>query len=331
MFEEYTGCPDQCSGVEEYRLIGGRGDHMHLYEVRNGRGLQFTVSPKRGMDISRLSFRGWNCSFLSPAGYVAPEYFHREGNDFLKSFTCGFLTTCGLKHVGPPCEDDGEKLTLHGTVSNIPADHSYFLRNETSIEINGLIRDEEIFGHKLQLSRNIRCNLDSDHLEIRDVISNEGDRDTPLMILYHFNVGYPLLSEKADLFIGSKQTVPRDSEAEKGINEWQHITRPQARFSEQCFYHSFEGCAKAGIFNREINIGFMMQYDAEVLPKFTQWKMMGIRDYVMGLEPGNCNPQGRAAMREKGTLEFLKPKEKREYRISFDFFDDYEKWNRYKN
>lgn len=326
MFEEYIGCPNQCCGVEEYRLVSGRGNNMHLYEVRNGKGLEFTVSPQRGMDISRLSFRGWNCSFMSPAGYVAPEYFSEEGTDFLKSFTCGFLTTCGLKHVGPPCIDNGEKLTLHGTISNIPADYSYFDCDELSIEIRGKVREEIIFGDKLQLSRNIVCSLDKNHLEIRDLISNEGDRDTPLMLLYHFNFGYPLLSENAELFIGSEQVTARDEEAENGIGEWEQIIKPQARYQEQCFYHSFGECARAGIFNKEINIGFMMHYDTENLPQFTQWKMMGIRDYVMGLEPSNCNPEGRAAMREKGTLEYLPTKAKKEYCIKFDFFDNYDEW-----
>jgi len=30
--------------------------------------------------------------------------------------------------------------------------------------------------------------------------------------------------------------------------------------------------------------------------------MMGVRDYVLGLECGNCYPDGRAAMREKDML-----------------------------
>ena len=44
------------SGVEEYRLIGGKGDGMRLLQVRNGLGLEFTVSPDRAADITRLSY-----------------------------------------------------------------------------------------------------------------------------------------------------------------------------------------------------------------------------------------------------------------------------------
>lgn len=35
--------------------------------------------------------------------------------------------------------------------------------------------------------------------------------------------------------------------------------------------------------------------------------MMGYRDYVLGLEPGNCHPDGRDVMRRQGKLKFLDP------------------------
>ena len=47
----YIGHPSQLSGVEEYRLIGGKGDGMRLLQVRNGLGLEFTVSPMRASII----------------------------------------------------------------------------------------------------------------------------------------------------------------------------------------------------------------------------------------------------------------------------------------
>ena len=53
----------------------------------------------------------------------------------------------------------------------------------------------------------------------------------------------------------------------------------------------------------------MIFFDAKELPYFTQWKMMGERDYVMGLEPGNCHPDGRDVMRAQGDLKVLQPKE----------------------
>ena len=52
----YYGHPSQFFGVEEHRLVGGRGDGMRLLEIRNGLGLELTLSVDRCCDISRLSF-----------------------------------------------------------------------------------------------------------------------------------------------------------------------------------------------------------------------------------------------------------------------------------
>ena len=108
----YIGHPSQLSGVEEYRLIGGKGDGMRLLQVRNGLGLEFTVSADRAADITRLSYEGVNYSYISPSGYVAPTYYDQQEFGFSKSFTCGFLTTCGLSNIGVPTEDESGKTVL---------------------------------------------------------------------------------------------------------------------------------------------------------------------------------------------------------------------------
>lgn len=328
MTDIHVGCPLQLSGVEEFQMIGGKGEGMRLYEVRNQKGLNFFVLPQRGMDIGRLSFKGLNCAYLSAAGYVAPTYFQESGMDFLKSFTCGFLTTCGLRQVGTPCVENGEALTLHGTISHIPASTSYWQQKEDRIEIHGILRDETLFGDKLMLERTIVCYQQDNVLEIRDRILNEGDRETPLMLLYHFNVGYPLLDEETELYIDSEEAVPRDAEARKGVREWHKIEKPQPVYKEKCFYHKLTGIGKAGVFHKGNRAGFLMRYNTDDLPYFTQWKMMGIRDYVLGLEPGNCNPEGRKVWKEEGKLEYLQPGENRSYCIRLDFFENYDDWKK---
>src|SRR5262245_47486491 len=98
----YIGHESQTARVEEHRLVGGRGDGMRLFEMNNGRGLELTVAADRCCDIYRLAFRGMNMGYFSPTGYVAPAYYDRADMGFLKSFTAGFLTTCGLQTAGSP-------------------------------------------------------------------------------------------------------------------------------------------------------------------------------------------------------------------------------------
>ena len=78
----YIGRNEQIFGVEEMRLVGGKGDGMRLLQVRNGAGLEFTISADRAADISRLSFGGDNFGYFAPCGYVAPVYYDCNGAGF---------------------------------------------------------------------------------------------------------------------------------------------------------------------------------------------------------------------------------------------------------
>lgn len=69
----YIGHPSQLSGVEEYRLIGGKGDGMRLLQVRNGLGLEFTVSPDRAADIPGSPMRASIIPTYLPAGMWLPR------------------------------------------------------------------------------------------------------------------------------------------------------------------------------------------------------------------------------------------------------------------
>lgn len=54
--------------------------------------------------------------------------------------------------------------------------------------------------------------------------------------------------------------------------------------------------------------------------KIAEWKMMGVRDYVLGLECGNCYPDGRDVMRKTGMLKFLKPGEAVDYHVDIKLY-----------
>lgn len=312
----YIGHPTQLSRVEEHRLIGGKGDGMRLYEVRNGKGLEMTLSPDRNGDITRLLCKGINLSYFSPCGYVAPAYYDRTGSNWLQSFTAGFLTTCGLQAVGSPCVDEGEELPLHGSIANLPTQASYWEEDDAAIRIHTLTRDEVIFGRKLTLRRIVEVSKEENTFAITDEIENTGDRREPMEILYHMNMGYPLLDEDSILTIPSAEVLPRDGHAAEDIANWMYMEKPQAGYQERCYYHKFsDGRGFAKIYQPKLGIGVEISFDAGELDGFVEWKMMGIRDYVLGLECGNCYPDGRDAMRRMGMLKFLEPGEKKQYTV----------------
>lgn len=319
--KEYLGHELQVYGVEEMRLVGGKGDGMRILNVRNGRGLEFSVSADRAGDISRLTFKGDNFAYFAPSGYVAPQYYDGVGAGFLKSFTAGFFTTCGLTAVGSPCTDNGEDLPLHGTISNIPCENIYHFIEDGAIHIKATVRDASLFAHKLLLEREYVCPLDKNEIYMTDRIINIGAEETPFEVLYHCNMGYPLLSEASEVTIPASKVEPRDEHAKEGLETCLVMEKPQKGYQEMCFYHALSGMPTVSIFNKEIGKGLNMVFDTKELKCFTEWKMMGENEYVLGLEPGNCYPDGRDVMREKGMLEFLKPGEEKVHHIKFEFIE----------
>ena len=71
-------------------------------------------------------------------------------------------------------------------------------------------------------------------------------------------------------------------------------------------------------------MGLTISFDTEKLDGFVEWKMMGVRDYVLGLECGNCYPDGRDVMRRTGMLKVLSPGEKKEYRVKVSMIESRE-------
>lgn len=318
----YIGHDTQCYGIEEHRLVGGKGDGMRLLEVNNGKGLELTVSLDRAADISRLRYRGMNMSYFSPCGYVASAYYESKGSDWLKSFTAGFLTTCGLQAVGSPCTDEGEELPLHGSIANAPVEQAYWYEENGELVIRAVVKDEVIFGRKLRLNRELRVSLNENSFIIQDTIENTGDVKQPFEILYHMNMGYPLLDEDSVVEILSSSVTPRDDYAAEDLENWMQIVKPEAGYVERCYYHKFDSEGKASIYQPKLKQGLQILFDSKELDGFVEWKMMGIRDYVLGLECGNCLPDGRDVMRRTGMLKFLESGEKKTYIVKIRMIDE---------
>ena len=301
------------------RLVGGKGDGMRMLYVRNGKGLEFWISLDRCADVTRLSLKGDNFSYISACGYVSPKYYDKNGLGFLESFTAGFCTTCGLTAVGSPCIDAGEELPLHGTISNTPCESFGYWTDDNNIHIKATVRDARIFSHKLVLEREYVVSLDENKFTMTDTDKNIGSAEAPYEIMYHCNMGYPLLCEDTEVKIPSEEVVARNEHSKTGLDRCLMVEKPQAGYEEMCFYHKLSGKAEVSLYNPNIKKGMKMGFDTKELKCFTQWKMMGEYDYVMGLEPGNCNPDGRDVMRDKGLLEFIKPGESKIQTLEFEF------------
>jgi galactose mutarotase-like enzyme len=314
---QHIGNIAQMGGSRHYVLSDGRGRNMRAIDVNSGSGLQYTVLPDRGMDISLASYKGHNLVYLSCNGETHPAFFEPQDFGWLNTFTGGLLTTCGLTYLGAPVKDGEEQLGLHGRYSTIPArqvaDRSEWIGDEFHIKLRGIIEEGHIFGNKLRLEREISSVYGQNSLKISDIVTNIGYKSSPYTILYHMHFGYPLLCEDAELIIDPVSSVPATPFAAEGMKEFRRFIKPQANRQEQVYYHTMKtdgkGESMVSLRNKKIDTSLTIKFNTAQLPYLTEWKMMGMGEYVLGLEPCNVPAKNRVALKEENMLPYLQPGE----------------------
>jgi hypothetical protein len=286
----------QVAGIDLVEAIDGPERGVRTARVRTGGGLEFVVHIDRGFDIGPASLDGVNLTWCSPIGAAHP-HSHQDGPEgWARRFPGGLLTTCGPDNVGPASSGH----PLHGTHSATPArlitTRATWDGDRYLIELVGEVQNARLFGSNLVLRRSIATEYASSRITVRDVIENRGAREAPLMLLYHCNFGHPLVDEGAILVVDSDVT-PRDADAEAGLSTCRSFGLPSVDYKEQVFHHDVRtessGTAEAALVNRRLELAVCLRYDKAALPHLTEWKQLGEREYVVGIEPGTCFVLGR--------------------------------------
>jgi len=328
--EAHVGRIEQIGGVQRVRQTEGRGRDVEQIQVRTGSGLAYDILPNRGMDISLAAFAGVPLSWQAPNGDAHPAYYDDRDQNWLRSATGGLLMTCGMRQVGPPNVDEGEELGLHGRVHHSPAREvgvsTAWEGDEYVMAVRGVVEESIIYGEFLRLTRTITSRLGSNVLEIDDTVENLAFQPTPFMLMYHFNLGFPLLDAATQITYPSRRRVPIDAATpEDGYVGWD---RPDPDYAARVYLHDdliadAQGWAAAILDNpafplpggaRPVRV--KLTWATETLPKLTQWRMAGAGTHVLGIEPGNCHPIGRAETRAAGSLRFLQPGESQSFRLA---------------
>lgn len=309
----YVGNTDQLISVQEGRLIGGRADGVRTVHISNGAGLDAVVLPDRCMDFYQLRVKGSNVNYISPAGVVAPQYYNDRGDLFLRSFSVGFLTTCGLQNIGSPCSENGREYGLHGRLSNTPAQQfscrTVVRDGNLAAVLSGEMNEAVLFGENLSFRRTITFPYGENRFYIEDTLVNRGYKKTPFLLLYHFNFGYPMLDPDTELTLDSMHVEPRTQHAADYLKTWNRIEEPQDNFDEMCYYHTLktdvQGRSSYSVYQPKLDLGVRVQFDGEKLDHFCEWKMFGKGEYVLGLEPMNSLLEGRASGLKENQVKFI--------------------------
>lgn len=328
---KHCGSPQQLGKITSYELQDGREKGVRCLDFRTGSGLNFTVVASRGMDIAGAEYKGRNLSWLSPTTIVAPEYYEPEGWSWIRGFFGGLLTTCGLLNVGIPDNFRNEPVGAHGRFSYLPASNvSYdylWVGDDLHLLARGEVREVRPPYYNYVLRRRIQAVAGEKSFRIHDTVENQAFEKVPHQILYHFNLGFPLVSKPSLFHVPARVITPRDQNAMEGKEHYNICADPVHGYHERVFYHDCAMCTDsrvwAAIVNPELDngIGVYVKYDPTNLPILTQWKMMSEGMYVMGIEP--CNTFGIGITRQQGLgmLKFLEPGETREYQLEIGILD----------
>ncbi len=303
----YIGNPSQLVTVRRVTVASGRAKGTEIIEVRTAGGLELDILPDAGLDIGQCRYRGINMSWMSRNGYDSPAVISPYETEFVNTFPGGLLYTYGLRSAGPANRDKGEWHPLHGRYHSLQADQVCAELADDMVLVRGTIRETALFGHCLEVKREIRVPAFGASVTVQDIVTNLTPRDEEIMQIYHCNFGYPLLSEKAKLVLPEeRETIPRTEFAKTGLGRECDFDEPIDNEEERVFFQRMAQDFWARVENEAIGTLMTISWSGDTLPILSQWRSMASGDYVLGLEPTNCYISGRHDERENGTLPVLK-------------------------
>jgi Domain of unknown function (DUF4432) len=338
-----VGSLAQVGGVELVRHEEGHARGVRSILVRTGSGLSFSVVPDRGLDVGFAEFQGIGLCWLPPKGLAGP--WHYEGDldpyAWLRVGLGGLVNTAGLVSIGVPQDVDTssfgftQRLTArygtHDRIAVTPASRFSFDErwhgDRCLLSVEGVVRQDIAYGENLSLTRRYEAALGGTSVTLADTVTNDGWFETPHQLLYHFNLGYPLVDEGAQLLASvEEEPKPLGYSTDAGgaeADDWRSVTAPRPGFTFEGYVVSLrsgaDGRTGVALVNRGLRggLGFYLRYDPRPLPAYLAWRMMREGLYAIGLEP-STNPFGNPSeLIEQGYPIMLEPGESRTYELEF--------------
>lgn len=341
-----AGSLAQIGGVAVLAHEEGHARGTRVVELRTGAGLRFCVLPDRGLDVGWAEYRGVGLCWLPAKGLAAPAYYEGDLDDYawLRVGLGGLLNTAGLVSMGTPQTVSTEQFGFtqrlaarygtHDRIAVTPASH--FTHGERwegdrcLLWAEGVVRQEIAYGENLSLVRRYETELGATSFRIMDVVSNDGWFDTPHQLLYHFNIGFPLVDAGAEVLAATEGDAEdlsfSTAEAARPASRWRTVTDPEAGFTHEGYIVPMradsEGKVAVAVVNRELlpelgGLGVYLRYDRGQLPVYVAWRMMREGLYAIGLEPATTPFGSTQELLEQGYPMLLAPGERRSYELEF--------------
>lgn len=262
----------QIASLRRYTLTEGRASGLDVIDCDNGK-MRFLINVSRACDIMQMYHAGENLSFISKNG------FDKRDLPFARRFEGGMLYTCGLDSVG-----GRTGFEIHGNLHSIPAEIVRAEVTETEIVVEALIKDTDHVKRNLVLRRKITSKIGSSSVRVEDTLENCGFEAMEYALLYHVNLGYPMLDEGAKVVADVTSWHARTAHAMEEAASRYEMGAPVVGAEESCYYYKLAK-PEISLENAKNGKRFTLTYSKDTLPAFVHWRNVAAGLYVMGLEP----------------------------------------------
>jgi hypothetical protein len=259
-------------------VLEGTGAGTRVCQVQPAGGLHLRVLLDRGMDVGAAWFAGQPIAWLSPSG-ERPRGYADAGEGWHRGWAGGLLTTCGLRHIGPPASTGGR----HGRFSDCPVEAFTVqpFEDGQGLEFRGRVRETDGLDRGLVLERSLRVFAGRGAIEVEDQVRNETSSTVPAPILYHLNFGYPFLGPES-------RTLPGNLTTGGGFTE---LMGPPAAVPDEVAAHAgagASGTASLAVSGPGLGLQARVEWDLAELPRAYTWRRRAPGCYVHAVEPTNA-------------------------------------------
>ncbi len=288
----------QVGYVRRYTLTEGKENGLKVVELCNST-LRVLLNESKALDIMQVWHKGVNMSFVSKNGFTARE------TPFLNRFEGGMLYSCGLDSIG-----GREGYTLHGTFHNNPAKIVEILEEEDCLQVKAVTEITSLFGENLAMERTVT--LRGGKLKLEDTLVNRGTREEDYCLLYHINLGYPMLDEGTEVLVDAASIKPRTPHSAANMDAQEVFPAPMDNEEERCYLIE-NNQDFVTVHNRKLGRKLTLSYSKDTLPCFLQWSSPASQDYALGLEPATSFLDDQFAYRQ------IAPAERKAFFVELSF------------
>lgn len=162
------------------------------------------------------------------------------------------------------------------------------------LEVSGRMREGGVFEQNLTADRLIRATIGQSGIRVTDVVRNEGFVADPVKLLYHINLGWPLVHAGAS--VAAAAAVPGKARVDStghAASPWEReLKAPAVKEPEvvDAPVAASDDDGWSSVVLPSTNDEVTVKYRTAELPYLTIWRSEAAGSYALGIESGTCWP-----------------------------------------